>query len=136
MNPVPAICAAAVAHLVPEPLAAVLRQSAAAWGYVAYGFEAMLLWMWLGAAAPLHASQPAVQAAAVWGAMEGAQRAACRLVYPMDRPPPAPPAGRNLCDLATGLPMTLMSTTAAAMACLLAAQQLALQRSNPWRPTR
>lgn len=98
----------AAAHLVPEHLARLLGHSQAAWEYVLFAAEATVLWLAVGASTRL----VSLQAAAAWGAMEGSQRAACRLALPMDAPPPKVP-GLTLCDAATGLPMSWASLVAA-----------------------
>lgn len=79
--------------------------SAAAWFYVLGGaWEAMLCgalaWAILGYRAGLWRSLGL--AACAIGALEGAQMAACRLAITDIR---AVPAGANLCDFATGLPV-------------------------------
>jgi hypothetical protein len=108
MSAGPLIALLAAAHLMPEHLARLLGHSQAAWEYVLFAAEATILWLAVGATARL----VSLQAAAAWGAMEGAQRAGCRLVLPMDRPPPKVP-GVSLCDAATGLPMSSASLLAA-----------------------
>jgi len=99
---------AGVAHLAPMHIAALLAQSQAAWEYVGYAVESAVLWLLLAA----FTRTMAIQAVAAWGAMEAAQRAGCRLALPMDRAPSLQ-AGQNLCDAATGLPMTYVSAAAA-----------------------
>lgn len=105
----------ALAHLLPEHLARLLSQSQAAWEYVLFAVEVAALWLFVGASTRLIA----MQAAAAWGAMEGAQRATCRLAFPMDRPPPKVP-GVNLCDLALGVPASWFSLAAALFAACIA----------------
>jgi hypothetical protein len=108
MNTGAFVALAASAHLVPEHLARLLRHSQAAWEAVLFAVEVAVLWLWVGASSRLIA----LQAAATWGAMESAQRGACRLAFPMDRPPPKV-QGQNLCDIATGLPVSWVSVVAA-----------------------
>ena len=115
MSPHALLVLALVAHLMPEHLADLTGQSHAAWHYVAYGIEAGVLWLIVG----VSTSSIAVQAVAAYGAMEGAQRAACRLALPMDRAPHIPD-GQTLCDVATGLPMSLSSLIAAAVIVVVA----------------
>lgn len=112
----------AAAHLLPEHLPALLGGTHAAWDYVVSSAEKASLWACGFALAPLlsqrfmfHVKHPktAIRLVCVWGFVENAQRAACRPVFPMDRPPPRPPPGDNLCDLATGLPFSLLSLVAA-----------------------
>ena len=62
-------------HLAPEHLAELLGHSQAAWAYVAYGIEAAVLWVLVAVVF----RSPAIRAIGAFGAMEGAQRAACRL---------------------------------------------------------
>lgn len=114
MNPGALVLLAAGAHLAPLHIASALGQSHAAWEYVAYAVEAAVLWLLVAACSRL----VLVQAAAAWGAMEAAQRAGCRLAFPMDQKPQLLP-GQNLCDAATGMPMTWVSVCAALfVACL------------------
>lgn len=112
---------AALAHLAPEHLARVLRHSQAAWESALYGLEAAVLWLALGAVTV--ATSTALQPVAAYGAMEGLQRAACRVVWPMDRPPPRLGPGENLCDRATGLPASWFSLMCASIVVLQLAQR-------------
>lgn len=105
----------AAAHLMPEHLARWLGHSQAAWEYVFFALEAATLWAAVGVASRLIA----VQAAAAWGAMESVQRAACRLSFSMEQPPPKIP-GQNLCDTALGLPMSWASLAVALLVALIA----------------
>lgn len=109
MNAGPLIALLAAAHLVPEHLARWLQHSQAAWEFVLFAAEATVLWLAVGVTTRL----VALKAAAAWGAMEGGMRGACRLAFPMDGPPPRPPAGMNLCDVATGAPVSWFSLAAA-----------------------
>lgn len=109
--PGPLIVLAAVVHLAPLHIAALLRQSQAAWEYVGQGLESAVLWLIVAAMS----RGIAMQAVAAWGATEGAMRATCRLAFPMDKAPPKVP-GQNLCDIATGHPATLVSLVLAAAA--------------------
>ena len=109
---------AAAAHLLPEHVAAWTGGTLAAWSYVAYGVEAAALWALAFAAAPAlcgarRAAVVAAQAVCVWGFFESAQRAACRLALPMDQPPPKMAPGQNICDVATSMPLSLLSLVAA-----------------------
>ena len=112
-----------VAHLLPEHLADLLGHSAAAWHYVAYGVEAAALWLIVA----LTVRTLAITAVSAYGAMEGLQRAACRLALPMDRAPHLAP-GQTLCDAATGLPASLSSLLAAMVVVVLADTE-----RRPWR---
>lgn len=102
-------------HLMPEPLADLLGHSHAAWAYAAYGVESAVLWLLVAGMCRVLA----VQAVATYGAMESAQRAACRLALPMDRAPTVPP-GQTLCDVATGLPASFASLLAAVVVIVVA----------------
>lgn len=95
-------------HLAPEHLAEMLGHSQAAWAYVAYGVESAVLWVLVA----LVFRSPSILAIGAFGAMESAQRAACRLALPMDKPPALGP-GQTVCDAATGLPISVASLLAA-----------------------
>lgn len=110
----------AAVHLLPEHLAQWLGHSHKAWESVAYGIEAAILWLYVGAAARI----VSLQAVAAWGATEGGMRGLCRFALPMDRPPVLP-GGRNLCDVATGLPASWVSLAAALMVCCIAQEEAA-----------
>jgi hypothetical protein len=116
------IALAAAAHLLPEHLARLLDQSQAAWESVLVGVESAVLWLAVGSSTTLVAAQ----AVAAWGALEGTMRAGCRLAFPMSGPPPRPPAGQNLCDIATGLPASWLSVAAALLVACIA--QVSLER--------
>lgn len=111
MNSAWLMVVAVMAHLAPEHVARALDHSQAAWESAMYGLEAAVLWLAVGA---VFSSVP-VQAVAAYGAMEGAQRAACRLAFPMDRPPPKLGPGENLCDRASGMPASWASLMAASL---------------------
>lgn len=111
------------AHLLPEHLADLLGHSAAAWHYVAFGLEAAALWIAVG----IVVRTLPVMAVAAYGSMEGLQRATCRLALPMDKAPALQP-GQNLCDMATGLPMSVSSLLAALVVVVLADTE-----RRPWR---
>ena len=115
MNPHALLVLALVAHLMPEHLADLTGQSHAAWAYVGYGIEAGALWLVVG----VSTSSLGVQAVSAYGAMEGMQRAACRLALPMDKAPDLQ-AGQTLCDVATGLPISVSSLIAAAVIVIVA----------------
>lgn len=123
MNAHALLVLAVAVHFGPEHLSDALGQSVAAWNYVAYGVEAGVLWLIVGT---VRLEKPAacsvwakveetrrvpIMAVSAYGAMEGLQRAACRLALPMDRAPRLGTA--NVCDAATGLDASLMSLLAA-----------------------
>ncbi len=110
----------AAVHLLPEHLAQWLDHSQKAWESVAYGIEAAILWLYVGAAARV----VSLQAVAAWGATEGGMRGLCRVALPMDRPPVLP-EGRNLCDVATGLPASWVSLAAALLVACIAQEEAA-----------
>jgi hypothetical protein len=110
-------------HVMPEHLAELLGQSEGAWTYVAHGIEAAALWLTIGV---MIRSMP-VLAVSTYGAMEGLQRAACRLALPMDRAPSLA-QGQTLCDAATGTPVSLMSLVAAVVVVVLVDTE-----RRPWR---
>jgi hypothetical protein len=94
---------------------------------VAQGVEAAALWVGMA----MLVRSLAVHAVAAYGAMEGAQRAGCRLALPMDRAPSLAP-GQTLCDAATGLPMSLFSLMAAMVVIVVA--DTAKRPVLVWRP--
>lgn len=112
-------------HMLPEHMAELLGHSAAAWHYVAYGLEAAALWLAIGI---MIRSVP-IMAVATYGAMEGLQRAACRLALPMDSAPALLP-GQTLCDAATGLPVSFASLLAAFVVIVVADTS---RRPASWR---
>lgn len=110
----------AAVHLLPEHLASWLQHSHKAWEAVLYGLESAVLWLVIGAGA----RWVSLQAVAAWGATEGGMRAMCRLALPMDRPPVLP-AGKNLCDIVTGLPASWVSLAAALLVACIAQEEAA-----------
>ena len=85
--------------------------AAKAWHSVLRAFEATLLYLVVWSLVPQKptAVRYAAAAACSWGAFESVQIAACRLQYPMDRPPPDTALYTGLCDAATGLPIYMMT---------------------------
>lgn len=114
MNGVLLLLAAACIFL-PELLPLVAGGSVAAWFYVFSGIEAAALWAIAAALLASHTGHVLTVGRAVcaWASFEALQRPMCRLPFPMDRPPPKPPEGKNLCDVVTGLPMSWVSVVAA-----------------------
>lgn len=93
---------ALIAGFYPDVLAA-----SKSWHSVLRAVEAAVLYFAVWALVP---SKPAVTRyaaglACAWGAFESMQIAACRLAFPMDRPPPDAGAYAGLCDKLTGLPV-------------------------------
>lgn len=99
---------AALAHLAPELLAAISGGSVRAWEYVAGGAELACLYAAIG----FFLRHWTVTPVAAWGAVEGLQRAGCRLAFPMDRPPQLLD-GQTLCTAATGMPTGWVGLAAA-----------------------
>ena len=107
--------------------------TAESWGWdyfaavaVTNGVEVAILWALLairlsaqhvGPSLSDRAGAWCARCACWWCAIEGCERAGCRLAFDMTVPPPR--SDVNICDIATGLPMTWVSIAAAvALACL------------------
>ncbi len=89
--------------------------SPAAWGYVAHGIEAAVLWAVV--LALLSGFWPRVIAA--WACVESIERSVCRMALPMDRIPKLEP-GQTLCDAAFGPAASFVSIAVAlGIACAL-----------------
>jgi len=101
---------AALAYLVPEYMPKLAGGTRAAWEYVTYGLESSVLWLFVGSTV----ESMAVRIVALWAFFEAMQRPVCRLAFPMDRPPKLD--GANLCDVATGFPVSLLALPAALFA--------------------
>ena len=92
-----------------------------AWQYVASGLESAGLWAFMGLVM-LMGKQPAqlarrlglwaCAAACWWAAIEGMERAGCRLAFGMHHKP-AIPAAQTLCDAALGVPVSGLSVVLA-----------------------
>lgn len=108
----------AAVHLLPEHLARLFGQSQKAWEYVAYGFEAAILWLIVGSMT----RTIGVQMVAAWGAAEGGMRGICRLTLPMDHAPNMS-AGQNLCDAVTVLPASWVSLAAVLLVACVAQEE-------------
>lgn len=100
----------ALGHLLPGVLAALFNHSQAAWESVGYGIESGGLWAYVSGKRDLAlpGQQTTFSLLCLWGYFESLQRPICRLAFPMDRPPKLLP-NQNLCDAATGLPLTYLS---------------------------
>lgn len=106
---------ACMAAFLPELMASIAGGTVSAWFYAMSGLEAAALWA-TSAVLVSETKGPfsfGAKAICAWGAFEAIQRPMCRLMYPMDRPPPKPPDGKNLCDVVTGLPMSWVAVLAA-----------------------
>jgi hypothetical protein len=104
---------AVLVHVSSPDLAAHLRHSAAAWDTVLYGLEASVLWLYMLATT----RSALVAGVATWGLLESAQRSACRLLWPMDRPVRLA-EGQFLCD-AAGFATSPLSIIAACVLAML-----------------
>ncbi len=116
---------AGLAHFAPELLAQRVGGSEAAWDYITHGAEAAGLWAFIGATSSIRwpLTFGAIRIAAVFGAVESAQRPLCRLAFPLDHAPRLPP-GQHLCDAAFGPWIAWLGITSAAFAALLFYRQI------------
>jgi hypothetical protein len=88
-----------------------------AWHHVLRAFpEATLLYMLVWKMTPWEpvARRYAVSMACAWFIFESFEIAACRLQFPMDKPPPDIKPYTGLCDIATGLPVYMLTIVAVA----------------------
>ncbi len=124
---------AALTNLGPELVATLTGGSIRAWEYVAEGVQAAALWLVVLVLLVLTARHPLVRsvAAAVcsYGAAEAALRPACRLAFPMDRPPNVP-APEGLCA-AAGWPWWWELSPVALALCALAFTPLCRKATPP-----
>lgn len=87
-------------------------RAAAAWHHVLRAFpEATLLYLIVWSLIPWRPIGVRIAGSLVcaWGALESFQIAACRVVYPMDQPPPKTPLYSGLCDVVTGWPIYMLT---------------------------
>jgi uncharacterized membrane protein (DUF485 family) len=93
---------ALIAGFYPDMLA-----SAKAWASVLRAIEATLLYFVVWALVPPKPSivRRAASVACAWGILESVEIGACRLAFPMDRPPPDTGPFQGLCDKVTGWPV-------------------------------
>lgn len=122
---------AALIYLAPAALVSLLGGRITAWEYVAWGAEATFLWAFvfyvLLRALPPRAARLLPLAIAAWACLEGAERAVCRVMLPMDQPLVI--GDQTLCEAAIGYSVTWFSIVAAAfIACF--AQELLKWRTN------
>lgn len=91
-----------IASFYPDMLA-----SGKAWGSVLRAVEATLLYFIVWALVPLRPAvvRRAASLVCAWGILESVEIGACRLVFPMDRPPPETAPFTGLCDKVTGWPV-------------------------------
>lgn len=116
----------AAVHVGYEPLAAWAyphggAAAAKALFYILRGVEGAVLWLVVLAWAPER--PPALVVACVWGAVESAQAAACRLALPVGGAAPVAPAWGGVCDLAAGVPVAGV-TALAVLAALSVVQEM------------
>lgn len=90
----------------PDPV-----RAATAWHSVLRAFEAMALYIIVWTLVPWApvSARYAASLACAWGALESFQIGACRLMSPMDRPPPKTELYAGLCDLVTGWPVYMLT---------------------------
>lgn len=96
-------------------------QAAKAWASVLRGVEAASLYLVVWGLTPSKpvAARLAVGTACAWGTLESAQIVACRLAYPMSRPPPDVGQFAGLCDKVTGLPVYMLTITVVLLVAVL-----------------
>lgn len=105
----------AVTHLGYDPIGGLYadpERAGKAWHVVLRAFpEATLLYMlvWLLAPWKPLAVRYGASMACAWGMLESFEIAACRLQFPMDRPPPDAKVYTGLCDIVTGKPIYLIT---------------------------
>lgn len=104
----------ALANYGAELVAALAGHSVRAWDYVLQGAQSAALWCTAGLCLP----HVVARSAAAMGAWEAMQRPACRLMFPMDRPPAT--GDVNLCEAAMGLPVAWINALAALFVAALA----------------
>jgi hypothetical protein len=118
------LLAAFIAHILPTSLSLITNSSKTAWEYVCYGIEASFLWALLGIVLSNSAyiKKPKykiiINFFCLFGFFESIQRPVCRLAFPMNIPPVLLP-GQNLCDAATGLPLSFLGLVFALFLCCL-----------------
>lgn len=90
-----------------------VQPAAKAWASVLRAVEASVLYFAVWSLVPARpvVVRAAAGVACAWGAFESMQIAACRLAYPMDRPPPDVGQFAGLCDKLTGWPVYMLTIT-------------------------
>lgn len=114
----------AITHYGYDPLASYFfpeeqQRAARAIFYVLRGVEATALYGLLWSFAPRRLP---IVAACVWGAVESAQTAVCRLAFGLGGPAPAPGPYAGLCDVAAGYPVGLVMAVVG-LACAFVVQE-------------
>jgi hypothetical protein len=97
----------------PEPLAAIVGGTVAAWDYVLSGAQALTLWL----AVCILARHWVLRVVCILGAWEAVQRPVCRALFPMDRPPQT--GDVPLCEAAFGAPVAWLGVVLALFVALL-----------------
>lgn len=119
---------AALTNIAPELIASLTGGSIRAWEYVAEGVQASALWLVvLALLLPYPRARLVGAAVCGYGAAEAALRPACRLAFPMDRPPSVP-APEGLCA-AAGWPWWWEVSPLALALCCVALVQLTKART-------
>ena len=120
MNAPALLIVAVLAHLSPRTVAQLTGGKAYAWETVLLGVESSALWLLaLTVATRMRgAAAAAGVAVAMYGLFESVQRSACRLAFPMDAPLRLPD-GAYACDVATGLPLSVLSLPFALLVAML-----------------
>ena|SRR5882672_8088738 len=100
----------------PDSLAA-----AKAWHSVLRAGEATMLYLIVWSLMPRRPMSVyfATTAACAWGVFESMQIAGCRLVFPMDRPPPVTALYTGLCDQAAGWPVYMFTVSVVLLVAVL-----------------
>lgn len=90
-----------------------MLSSAKAWHSVLRAIEAAVMYFVVWSLIPAEPVRVryAASLACAWGAFESVQIAACRLVYPMDHPPPDTGPFAGLCDKVTGWPIYMLTVS-------------------------
>lgn len=114
MNAVGLLLFVVVIHFGPQAM-----QGVKAWEYVAYGFEAAVLW----GVVLLLARDTWVRLISAWALFESLERPICRLAFPMDSAPKLEP-GQTLCDAALGFSANLISILVALTIAMLMQERL------------
>ena len=111
----------ALMYYAPEVIVSLAGGSLAAWFLVVSHVQTAALWWIVGQMAERGPFLLATQAVCTYGIFEAAQTPICRLVFPMDRPPPKHPEG--VCG-AAGLPTYDLAPLLIALCAVLVARHL------------
>jgi hypothetical protein len=97
-------------------------RAAATWHHVLRAFpEATLLYLIVWSLIPWKPISVRIAGSLIcaWGALESFQIAACRVVYPMDQPPPKTELYAGLCDAVSGWPIYMLTIAVVLLVSLL-----------------